>query len=297
MTKLKQSLGLVSGFLAVTTLGGCLTNDDSKSSSNFAITTEARVTGIVTPVPDSGIPGVLSTVNTSFSCEDGEVEVNESPDNYNYAISGGALYLWEDTDCTAMKFSGTSSTIKGTWTSTDLSARLPSKYRSGICDTATLEDNQYEGFLKDAAVTYTISSTKIKGTVKGQFCYAAAVVKQFEDNEDFTVSSDNCSTAKLKNNDVGLTATITMTYKDNKITQIVAYNGKTCKASIPVYLGSEEPTCSEEADEAYQEEAAAFTECLEESEFNDDFNSASVPKASAQLRKSIEQALERATPF
>jgi hypothetical protein len=298
MARIKRSFGMFSGFLALAALGGCMTDEDPDGSS-FSLSAETEVLDIVEPDEDSGEPGIITTLSTDYECEDGELVEDEYEDDMYYAITGGSLYLWYAGDCSAIKLTGSSSDITGTWKSSNLSTRIPSAYRPYNCDYSP-EDSYLEEFLNDASITYTISASEIKGKVTGTFCMAPLVAEAYENNQDIEVTSSSCSTVKLKNEDVNRTATISASYnsKKDEVTRTIAYNGKKCSLTTSFGLSSEPPTCSEDAEEEAEEQMDAYLECIEDSEFVEDFGYGGIlNKGQGGLPAVFEKALKRARPF
>jgi hypothetical protein len=300
MTRIKGVFGLFSGFLALAALGGCMTSGDSESSSSFSLSNEIGIAGIEEPDEEAGDPGVLTTVSTIYTCVDGELEEKEVEDGAMfYAITGGSLYLWYEGNCSASKFSGSSSDITGTWTSTSLSVRIPSAYRPVGCEGTTPYDTYLERILDEAVVTYTISSSKIKGKVSGTFCLAPVLADQYG-GPDANVVSSGCAAVKLESEDAGRIATISATYnsKDDTVVETIAYNGETCRIEYPMGLSIAPPTCSEEEEEDdFIERMEAFQDCMEDSDFYEDFGYGVVERRASGLPTSLEKALERARPF
>ncbi len=271
--------------------------DDAESASGASIRVDAEVTDIESPDEESGKPGQLSTVSIDYSCIGGELEEDEVNSEYRYALSDSSLFLWINGKCSAMQFSGSSSTIIGKWTSSDLSVSIPSAYRPAGCEGAIPQDSHFETYLENATATYDISSTEMKGAFTGTFCYMPVLVEILEDNPNVTVVSSDCSTMKLKNKNLERTATFSIAYNNDKLTETLAYNGKTCKLTMPFQLSSDRPVCSEKASKEEREKLAAFLACAEESDFTKDLDSGILGKVNGGIPFAIQNALEHATPF
>jgi hypothetical protein len=273
MNPLRRSLAGLAGVLALLVLAGCNAENPTNPNGTTALsfTTEEEVVDI--EAPDDEEAGLLTTSTVEYFCgEDGPVE-DEYEYEQHYAILNGFLYLWTEdewNDCTASKFAGKSSTIQGTWTSEDLSVRIPLAYRPSECDGVSPGESAYESSLfEDEKVTLTISNTKMQTKGSATLCMAPIVSRMYEDAEDVEEVSSECSTVKLKNTEVNRTATITVGYKKDSLVQVIAYNGHTCRYSFPFFLENDvPPTCSDDGGASNYEE---YSDCLVESEFKDDF--------------------------
>jgi hypothetical protein len=271
MKAFMRSLKLFSGILAVAALGGCLTGGDSdQDPTKFLDNFEADVVDIDPPDSDEGEPGLIKTAGTYFYCEDGELVEEAFQEDFNYALTNGSLYLWEEDDCTAMKLSGSSSTVIGKWTSENLSTRIPSAYRPYDCEGEDPEDNEYEYFLEDASVTHTISSSKIKTKVTGTLCFAPLFAMEFSYVGDVTTVSSTCETVELKNGD-DQTATLTAKFTKDALVETIVYNGETCQLTYASSSDDEASTCSEESDNEFEDAYDEFRDCLDETGFTDGF--------------------------
>jgi hypothetical protein len=275
MMKFTRSLGLFSGLMALAILGGCLADDDpAEGNGKFSVRITADVVDIEAPDAEEGEPGLLVTTQKQYSCsEEGEVEEHESEDSLRYAINDGFLYLWSELGCTATKLSGSSSTLVGTWKSEDLSVRIPLKYRPEYCEGSSPGEGILEVLLENPSVAYTISSTKVEVRQSGTLCLSPFFARQFGYGDDVVEVSSECGAVKLKNEEVNRTATLSYTLKGDSLVEKITYNGKTCRSATSFYLvpPTEPPLCLEEGEDDYIDRMIAHTECLEESEFAEDF--------------------------
>lgn len=251
-TSIKRT-GRSSAFLAAAlftvAITGCLTggdSDDGDSDSDdgdYLIKVDAEVLAI-TP-PQGTEPGRLVTRNTDYSCYDeeddwivGTAQPLTYTDTANYAITGGKLYVWSGSECMGEVYSGTSSTINGTWTSTGTMEPVPDAYRNASCagwlDVCEEygdcgEGGDFAELFDSLVIRTTISSTGLESRFTGGFCHAREWGEEWPEYlNGIELVSSSCSLVELRNVSAGKIAILTNSLKDGEVTLNVAYNGNTC---------------------------------------------------------------------
>jgi hypothetical protein len=294
MKSFKRSFSVFFGVLAFATLLGCVTDDEPKGSEEETpseeipskeVSYDLTMDVVEITAPGAGVPGSLVTRSLEYYCEDGVAGIDTLEEEQFFHIAGGSLFLWAEGDCLATKLSGSSSSVVGTWTTNSLAITdsVPAAFRPADpedCNEYGQEPGDTE-ILEDGSVSYVISETQVKAKITGEFCFARtfAASLALESSEDYAIVSDECTVVKVRNLEASKTATFTSTFKDQKVSLRVSYNGDVCRFSLPLSLGDEPPVCSE--DSGSEAEYEAFGECLYESGFLGAFE---MEKAGALLK-------------
>jgi hypothetical protein len=284
MRNKNQSQGIraaVFSAMAVTILTGCLTGGGSgngkKQDDDYLFKFDAEVLGVIPP--QGAEPGRIITRSTEYSCYDeddawitGTAQPITYTDTASYAITDGKLYVWDGQDCMASVYSGTSSTISGSWTSTGKRDSVPTAYQNASCaawfaiceEYGDCSDDFIEDMFDNYSIVTTISSTSLESRFKGDFCHAREWGEEMPEYLDgIELVSSSCTLVELRNVSSGKIAKVTGTLKDGEVNLNIAYNGETCVRKDSFGPLSETFQC----DMDFYDPPDSFYNCLEEAGF------------------------------
>lgn len=257
------------GAVALFGLYACFTSSSGGGGNGSHASLQMSV-DVLGNIPPTGTdPGKLVIRTIQSSCDSNHVVIDTSIDTSFYSISGGKLYLWSEGDCVAGSMSGSSTTLVGTWTTTDVFGAngnpgervlVPAAYRASTCPSTLPPDSSGDQRISitNAASTLTISASKIDIQESGDICFAEQVYGDTANHpfgdSNLTVTSTSCSSVQLTNTTNHRTLTASSSYQNNTITFSLASGGKTCTTSMPMNLPGTTPDCSQNtyaADTAY----------------------------------------------
>lgn len=218
--------------------------------------------------PTGSTPGKLVTRSIQSSCDSTHVVTDTSIDTSFYSIAGGKLYLWSEGDCVAGSMSGSSTTLVGAWTSTDViggngnpgeRVLVPAAYRASTCPSTLPPDSSsnQELLIMNATSTLTISASRIDIQESGDICFAEQIYGDSANTPfgpTINVTSASCSSVQLTNITNQRTLTASSSFQNNNITFSLASGGTTCTSTMPLNLPGTTPDCSQNtyaADTAY----------------------------------------------
>jgi hypothetical protein len=273
----RASLVTMGALAALVGLTSCLgTNNEDDSDNGFSYSSEGEV--VAHAAPQGTTPGLMVVDVREYTCWGDTVDVLPNPeetierDSSRYVISGGTLYLWAQHDCWASTYSGTSSSIFGTWTSNSFNeTKLPAAYRSdacleeyeiceqeGDCADAYPEDGSYENL----NLVTTINPTQVRSSLSGQLCMARNYARNIM-GDTFASGLDSvsmgCGFAQIRNKAQNTTATISSKSENQLFSVKFQYDTTTC--TLTTAFGSVTPN-SQCSDFAVSADLSEFYSCI-----------------------------------
>jgi hypothetical protein len=298
--KYTRAAALLCAFGALS-LAGCVAGEDDGvgGSGGFSVETEMKVLEIVEPSATEA--GTIETRSYDYGCEGDEVVKDSSDELQSYVVTGGYLYMWDDYDqCTALKLSGSSSTIIGKWSTTSLmaDAAVPEAYRPLGCDTMDVEEDEdligLDSVFQDVKISYDISQSRVKGTFSGKICMGGLLAASFGSEESpFDVVSSDCASATIENefNDERLKISTSFSNEVLKVT--FSSGGKSCSYSESMDISSKAPTCPEPD---YSAEEEAFDDCVGELDFFSEMEGDLAKRSSSSRVNDLVKKIRKASP-
>ncbi len=214
---------LIASSLAVIPLA-CMTGEDEKESK---------------PVIESRM-SVLSIDRNAkiirFESREWDCEVNppiSTPDTEKtyYEITEGKLWIWSDSVCEAIGYSGTSTDIVGHWQNRGPTLTKPAPHAPAFC---SIDPKQYHyTFMKDQVTDITVTEKEMMSTTSGTLCSAefsmfGLLGYDADTASEFKITSKNCDVATATRRSDNKVATFTSQYSEGSSNITVQFNGKTC---------------------------------------------------------------------
>jgi hypothetical protein len=287
-------------------LAGCLSSgeeDGAGGSGSFSFEAEMKVLDIVEPTGTAA--GMIETRSYDYGCEGDEVVKDSSDELQSYVVTGGHLYMWDEAEeeCTALKLSGSSSTIIGKWSTTSFTAdgEIPEAYRPSVCDSVSIdeEDEELDAFdslFQDINISYDVSQTKVKASFSGKLCMGKLIGASMAtggSSNPLQLKSSDCASATIENTLNDKTLKISTDFSNEMVKVTYTSSGKSCSYSEAMDLSSEAPTCPE-PDYSAQEEA--FEECLGTLAFFQDMEGDMAKRSAGSRASDLVKKVRAATP-
>lgn len=255
---------------------GCMTGDDKKGDDVLAHYEQALKDHDPTAK-------TYTTKVTEWECLDGVVKETVEDVDFEYAIEGGKLYLWEAGECEATVLTGSGTELYGTWTmESPAEVVIPASARPEDCPDVLEEDPFGDDALYDGLkAVYEFSPSEISVNFEGELCMGrsmaeGAISEGIEDSSSlWEVVSSSCHEVSLRNKENDKTAKFSSTTSGGNVSVNFSYDGKTCSMKVPASVPGEAMDCSE--DDANSE----FFMCLLESGIYGDFNFEGLEKSVA----------------
>jgi hypothetical protein len=148
-------------------------------------------------------------------------QVVQGSQSLNYKVQNGKLYLWPEGECNAEVYSGTSSSIQGKWTPTNMDELAPGSTDSS-CGLDTNKSNSTSEVITITSTGVSVSTTETDWCWSDDYAYSS---------HDSTQACD--SYQEIRGTD---TAVVTLVSKDASTGQETIqfqFNGKTCSYTEP----------------------------------------------------------------
>ena len=244
----------------------CLTSGGSSGSTSLSWEWDVVVTKLTATT--------IATRSVEYGCQNTTVVADTTRDTSNYVFTGGKLYVWDPKACGAEAYSGTSTNtstpIIGSWTlDAFTNVAIPASSRPPGCTaTVSTEDTSGIGALGDifqnASASFTVTATNLHSKISGDLCFGTVLADAYgSDTTYLKVTSSDCQSVNLKSVQTNKTATMTISFADNKMTTTFKSGGKTCSTSIPFASPGTMPNCAANTSAA----DSAYSACLVASGF------------------------------
>ena len=263
MKKLIAPLALVAA--ACFGLYACLTSDNSATgTTHLAWEWDRPVTKL------DQTKHVIATKLVTYECSTSGVAVADTDlDTNNYTITGGKLYLWSTGECGAEAYSGTSTTIIGTWNLDAFTkVAIPTSVRPIGC-TATPPTTDTSGlgeignvFQNDSA-SAVVSTTKVHLKLSGDLCFGQVLAEAYGEEPSLEVVSNDCQSVHIKAAGTTQTATVSSGFSNNGINITFKYWSKSCTLTTPFPQPGTTPNCTVNSSNT----ESAFENCVNASGF------------------------------
>jgi|GEM_PF-2935321 len=305
--------------------GGPTVDDDTVGQDDDSATASVwrQSYAITAHVPlQTGVPGTLSTRVTEYVCEDADSEPIEGNavlrtqiDTARYVISNDTLYIWPAGDCWAERYTGSTTTLQGTWAIDSVSptTKIPVGSRSALCEEIYQEcdqfgdcgdgtDSELAQLLNGVTVSRTLTQDSLISTFTGTFCYAglyAGLFVKVFGGDVITVEESGCAAATLRDSETNGTAAFRSLSDGPK--QIIAFRhaGTTCLLTESLNGYTAETDCADVGVAGTD----AFVSCILETGFFDGARAAlsldkkSLTAEALRMEAALETLRGGLTPF
>jgi len=208
----------------------------------------------------------VTVVSESWDCnEDGTGVKTLDTSLTRYAISGGKLMLWEDGECEATVFSGSSTDIVGKWVNTDGMQSVLAPDASEDCELDTVD---YGGLSPFQNWKWTMEITEKGANVSytGDYCPARLVATMFlgatsdaGESETFDLTTLQCGLVEGKRKSDQKPVKVTSTGSGNSSKVTVTFDGETCQGNFPSPDLNDANPCD---DSDFDESLTSFYQCV-----------------------------------
>jgi hypothetical protein len=255
--------------LALLTFTGCLGSGDGGDGGSVGL----NIHGSVEVLSIDRQAHTIKSRSSITECqEDGTALSSMDTTLQHYAIKDGKMVMWEEEECTASIYTGSSSDIVGTWTSKGLESELPipAEYRPASCPANPSVDSSNAKVLSDLNATFVITETKVDISASGPVCMGENLAEELKAS-GLDIESKDCERVTARD-PAGNPVVMTAVPSGNQITIQAIYKGKTCTLTSDMPIPGQTVDCAKR--KAAQE---AYKQCVTDA--------AAAPKISGALRK------------